>query len=123
MSLQVCCINRPCGCYDARSVIDHLQQAHDRTVTEALELRDRWRACVDTIDAARLVLNDEATRVYVARSAHAHLVSLAPQFGYVNAIPNVPWAEVPAATRELLVTAAGHVLRDLLDRLDLGRNP
>jgi len=105
-------------------VIEHLQEAHDRTTTDALELRERWRACVDKIDAIRSSLHNEATCLYVARSFHAHYESLAPQFGYTTRTDsNVPWDEIPEANRRLMVTTAGHVLRDLLDRLDLGRNP
>ena len=123
MSLP-CCVERSCGCWDARSVIEHLQEEHERTVTAALDVRDRWRACADTINAARLCLNDETTRVYVARSFHAHYESLAPEFGYATRTDsNVPWAEVPDANQRLMVATAGHVLRDLLDRLDLGANP
>jgi len=91
---------------------------------ENAELRERWRSCVDTIDAIRSCLYDEQTSEYVARSFHAHYESLAPQFGYATRRDsNVPWAEVPEPNRLLMVATVGHVLRDLLDRLDLGRNP
>ena len=42
---------------------------------ENTELRERWRSCVDTIDAIRSCLYDEQTSEYVARSFHAHYES------------------------------------------------
>ena len=91
---------------------------------ENAELRERWRSCVDTIDAIRSQLYDEQTREYVAWCFHNHYERLAPEFGYETREPSaVPWARVPEQNRRLMIATCGHVLRDLLDRQDLGRNP
>lgn len=119
-----CCRERSCGCWDGRAVIEHLQEAYDELSNEAQEVRERWRAGVDKMDATRHCFYDEQTATYVARSFHAHYESMAPAFGYTTRqASNVPWAEVPETNRLLMVATAGHVLRDLLDLLDLGANP
>ena len=51
-----CCQDRSCGCYDGRAVIEHLQESYDELSRECQEVRERWRACVDTIDAVRCYL-------------------------------------------------------------------
>lgn len=97
--------------------IEHLE-------ADLAELRERWRSCVDTIDAIRSTLANDDTREYVAWRFHNHYEELAPEFGYVTREPSaVPWARVPEQNRRLMIATSGHVLRDLLDRLDLGGNP
>lgn len=59
-----------------------------------------------------------ATREYVAICFHSHYERLAPEFGYETRTESaVPWSQVPEANRELMGAVAGHVLRDLADRL------
>jgi hypothetical protein len=66
------------------------------------------------------LLTDQAMWEKVARSFHSHYERLAPEFGY-EVRPDVgqrPFSELPENNRRLMVTTAGHVLRDVLDLLD-----
>lgn len=59
---------------------------------------------------------DEAE--YVARCFHWHYERLAPEFGYETRRESaVQWTDVPEPNRSLMVAVAGHVIRDVLDRL------